>query len=153
MDLQLPGIGGLDAIRVIRSEDPHARIIVLTMYEGDEDIYRALKAGATTYLLKDTISDDLIRTIRQVSAGERPIRPDIESRLTERAGRTALTSRELQVLELISEGFRNKEIAAALGISEETTPVHVKSILTKLGVHDRTAAVRTAVRHGIIHLK
>lgn len=153
MDLQLPGLGGLEAIRVIRTEDPDARIIVVTMYEGDEDIYRALQAGATTYLLKDTISDDLTRTIRQVYAGERPIRPDIESRLAERSGRAELTDRELQVLALVSEGLRNKEIAIALGITEETTQVHVKRILTKLGVHDRTAAVRAALRRGIIHLK
>jgi DNA-binding NarL/FixJ family response regulator len=153
MDLQLPGISGLDAIRRIRTIDQTARIIVLTMYEGDEDIHRALQAGATTYLLKDTISDDLINVIRQVSVGEKPLPAAVQTRLAEREGRGVLTERELQVMELIAEGLRNKEIAAALGISEETTQVHVKNILLKLKVHDRTAAVRVAVRRGFIHMK
>ncbi len=153
MDLQLPGISGLDAIRQIRKHDDAARIVVLTMYEGDEDIYRALQAGATTYLLKDTISDDLIHVIRQVYAGERPLPAAVQTRLAERDGRAVLTTRELQVMELIAEGLRNKEIAAALGISEETTQVHVKNILLKLKVHDRTAAVRIALRRGFIHVK
>jgi two-component system NarL family response regulator len=153
MDLQLPGISGLDAIRQIRAHDQAARIVVLTMYEGDEDIYRALQGGATTYLLKDTISDDLIHVIRQVYAGERPIPQAVKTRLAERDTSAVLTTRELQVMELIAEGRRNKEIAAALGISDETTQVHVKNILLKLKVHDRTAAVRVALRRGFIHVK
>ena len=117
MDLQLPGISGLDAIQQIRGLDETARIVVLTMYEGDEDIHRALQAGATTYLLKDTISDDLINVIRRVASGERPIPAAVQTRLAERDMRGVLTTRELQVMELIAEGMRNKEIAAALGIS------------------------------------
>lgn len=154
MDLQLSGMSGVDAIRVIRQEDPRARIVVLTMYQGDEDIYRALDAGAATYLLKDTLSDDLIRVIRDVHAGRQPaVSPDVEARLAERASRPALTPREIQVLDLISRGMRNKEIATALAVSEETIHVHVRNILAKLKVKDRTAAVNVALRRGIIHIR
>ena len=152
MDLQLGSVSGVEATRAICGADPTARIIVLTMYQGDEDIYRALEAGAATYLLKDTLSDDLVRIVRQVHAGEHPVRPDVQARLAERATRPALTPREIQVIGLISEGMRNKEIAASLGISEETAQVHVKNILAKLHVQDRTAAVTVALRRGIIHL-
>jgi DNA-binding NarL/FixJ family response regulator len=152
MDLQLRSMSGVEAIRAIRRQDEDARIVVLTMYSGDEDIHRALEAGATTYLLKDTLSDDLIRVVREVHEGKQPIGADVEARLAERAGRPRLTSREVQVLELIAQGMRNKEIAAALGISEETAQVHVKNILSKLKVKDRTAAVNVALRRGIIHL-
>jgi DNA-binding NarL/FixJ family response regulator len=152
MDLQLPVMSGLEAIRVIRHISPNARIIVLTMYHGDEDIHRALAAGASTYLLKDMLSDDLMRVIREVHAGQRSLLPDVQLRLDERATRPALTPREVQVTELIGRGLRNKEIASELHISEETVQVHVKSILTKLSVNDRTAAVNVAMRRGIIHL-
>jgi DNA-binding NarL/FixJ family response regulator len=152
MDLQLRSMSGVEAIRAIRRQDEAARIVVLTMYSGDEDIHRALEAGAATYLLKDTLSDDLIRVVREVHEGKQPIGADVEARLAERAGRPRLTSREVQVLELIAQGMRNKEIAAALGISEETAQVHVKNILAKLKVKDRTAAVNVALRRGIIHL-
>jgi two-component system NarL family response regulator len=152
MDLQLGAMSGVEAIRAIRSENATANIVVLTMYQGDEDIYRALEAGATTYLLKDTLSDDLIRIVREVHAGRSPIRPEVEARLAERAARPALTAREVEVLELIAEGMRNKEIAAALGISEETAQVHVKHILAKLKVKDRSAAITVGLRRGIIHL-
>ncbi len=153
MDLQLPVLSGLEAIREIRRKDPDARIVVLTMYEGDEDIYRALQAGATTYLLKDTVSDDLIDVIRQVHLGYRPLTPVIQTRLAEREHRPVLTAREVRVLELVAEGLRNKEIAGELGISDETAYAHLKNIFAKLDVHDRTAAVRVAVRRGIVHLK
>jgi two-component system NarL family response regulator len=154
MDLQLGSMPGVDAIHLIREADPAARVIALTMYQGDEDIYRALQAGAAAYLLKDTISDDLIRTVRTVHAGERPdFAPAVRARLEERAVRPTLTSRELQVLELVSTGMRNKEIAAALGISDETVQVHIRSILTKLDAQDRTAAVNVALRRGIIHIR
>ena len=113
MDLQLPTMTGLEAIVAIRQESPEARVIVLTMYEGDEDIHRALTAGAATYLLKDTISDDLIRFVREVHAGRRPIRPDVKARLDERASEPTLTPREMQVMELVAEGRRNKEIASS----------------------------------------
>jgi two-component system, NarL family, response regulator len=152
MDLQLPVMTGLEAIRVIRHESPDARIIVLTMYHGDEDIHRALAAGAATYLLKDMLSDDLMRVIREVHAGQHALLPDVQVRLDQRATRPSLTPREVQVTELIGRGLRNKEIAAELRISEETVQVHVKSILTKLSVNDRTAAVNVAMRRGIIHL-
>src|SRR5262245_49100918 len=119
MDLQLPGMSGLDAIRAILKEFPSARIIVLTMYEGEEDIFRALEAGAVTYLLKDMLGEDLLRVMRAVHDGERPIHPHIQERLDGRTG-PGLSPREQQVIELISLGMRNKEIATALGIREET---------------------------------
>ena len=153
MDLQLPAMSGLEAIQAIRREDADARIIVLTMYQGDEDIHRALAAGATTYLLKDTLSDDLIRFVREVHAGRRPIRADVKARLDERATQPTLTPREVQVMELVSEGRRNKEIAVRLGISEETVQVHLKNIFAKLKVGERTAAVNVAIRRGIVHIK
>ena len=152
LDLQLPTMSGLETIRAIRTEDARARVVVVTMYQGDEDIHRALEAGAATYLLKDTLSDELVRVVRDVHAGKRPISRDIEARLAERSAYTALTPREIEVLLLISEGFRNKEIALHLGISHETVQVHVKNMFAKLDVDDRTAAVHVALRRGIIHL-
>ena len=153
MDLQLGAFSGVQAIQAIRRIDPEAHIIALTTYAGDEDIYRALDAGATTYVLKDTVSDDLIRVVRDVGAGRRPeLAPDIKARLQERSKRPALTPREQQVIELIGLGMQNKEIGASLGISEETVQVHVKNLLAKLGARDRTAAISVAVRRGIIHL-
>ena len=151
MDLQLPTTSGLQAIRAIRSDDPKARIVVLTMYQGDEDIFRALESGAATYLLKDTLSDDLVRVVREVYAGSTTLPPNVATRLAARATQRGLTTREVEVLERIAEGMRNKEIGAALRISEETVQVHVKNILSKLGVNDRTAAVTVAFRRGIIH--
>ncbi len=153
MDLQLPTMSGLDTIRAIRRDDPNARIVVLTMYEGDEDIFRAIEAGAATYLLKDTLADDLIRIVRDVHTGARPIPDDIAERLAERGEQRTLTRREVQVVELIATGMRNKEIAGVLDISEETVQVHVKNILSKLRVQDRTAAVTMALRRGIIHIR
>jgi two-component system NarL family response regulator len=145
-------MSGLDAIREIRRADAAAPIIVLTMFKGDEDIYRALDAGATTYLLKDALSDDLIRIMRQVHAGQRPIDADLRERLDLRAQQPTLTAREVEVLELVYRGQRNKEIASSLAISEETVRVHLKNIFSKLGVNDRTGAVNVALRRGIIHL-
>jgi DNA-binding NarL/FixJ family response regulator len=152
MDLQLGAMSGVDAIRAIRGEAPDARIIVLTMYHGNEDIYRAMQAGATTYLVKNMLSDDLIRIVRDVYAGERPMSADVEEKLQERARQPALTARELQVLELVAQGLRNKEIARRLDISDETVGVHVKNVLSKLDAADRTGAVNVAVRRGIIRL-
>ena len=152
MDLQLGAMSGLEAIQTIRRHDANARIVVLTMYHGDEDIYRALTAGAVTYLLKDTLSDDLVRVVREVHDGKHPVSPDVAARLAERATRPVLTAREVQVIELVAQGMRNREIAAALGISEETAQVHVKNILAKFDVKDRTAAVNVALRRGIIHI-
>lgn len=150
MDLQLPGMSGLQAISCIRREDDKARIIVLTMYDGDADIFRALTAGATTYLLKDSLSGDLIRTIREVYAGERPIAPNVQARLDQRSNYDPLTEREIEVLQLAAQGMRNKEIAADLNISEHTVQVHMKNIHSKLDVRDRVAAINIATRRGII---
>jgi DNA-binding NarL/FixJ family response regulator len=152
MDLRLGGMSGLDAIRAIRREEPAARVVVLTMYQGDEDIHQALAAGAATYLLKDTISDDLIRTIREVHAGGQPMDPEVKARLSERAAQPHLTPREIEVLNLVAKGHRNKEIAALLRISDETVPVHLKNIFAKLRVNERTAAVNVALRRGIVHI-
>ena len=152
MDLQLPRVNGLHAIRAIRHAQPDARIIVLTMYQGDEDIYRALQAGAAGYLLKDTVPEDLVRVIREVHAGQRAIPPDVAAALALRAKQPSLTLRELQVLELLATGKRNKEIAADLGISSDTARAHIKSIFLKFNVHDRTAALAEALRRGIIHI-
>jgi len=153
MDLQIPVTSGTEATRRIRQIDRSARIIVLTMYRGDEDIHRAFEAGAMGYVLKDTISDDLIHVIREVHAGRRVVAPEIQQALDERARRPTLSLREQQVLELLAEGMRNKEIASALGISADTTGMHVKNLYTKLDVHDRTAAVAKAIRRGIIRIQ
>jgi DNA-binding NarL/FixJ family response regulator len=153
MDLRLGTASGVDAIKAIRADNPEARIIVLTMYEGDEDIFRAHQAGATTYLLKDTLSADLVRVVRQVHAGERPVSPEVQARLAERASMPTLTSREVEVIQLISQGLRNKEVGAMLGITEGTVQIHVKNIFAKLQVNDRTGAVQVAVRRGLIHMK
>ena len=153
MDLQLPVTSGPEAIRLIRQHDRAARIIALTMYRGDEDVHRALEAGAMGYVLKDAISDDLIHVIREVYAGRRVVTPEIQQALDERARQPSLSQRERQVLELMAEGMRNKEIAAALGISADTTGMHLKNLFTKLEVHDRTAAVAKAIRRGIIRIQ
>jgi DNA-binding NarL/FixJ family response regulator len=153
MDLRLGTMSGLDAIRAIRAEHDWARIIVLTMYQGDEDIYKAMAAGAAAYLLKDTLSDELVRVVREVCAGRRPVGADVQARLDERATQPTLTPREIQVLELLSQGNRNKTIASTLGISEETVQVHIKNIFGKLKVNERTAAVNVALRRGIVHIE
>jgi len=152
MDLKMPDMGGVDAIRRIRAEFSSAQIIVLSTYQGDEDIYRALEAGAITYLLKDMIADKMMEVIREVAGGGRPILPEVAQRLTGRMFKASLTARELEVLQLIAAGKRNKEIAGVLNISEETVQGHVKNILAKLNVNDRTEAVSVAVRRGIVHL-
>jgi two-component system NarL family response regulator len=153
MDLRMPDMTGVEAIGAIRGEFPGARIIVLTTYDGDEDIYRGLQAGARAYLLKDAPRDDLLDAIRAVHAGQSRIPPAVAARLAERvlAG-PELTARELEVLQGIVAGRSNKEIGAALGISEGTVKAHVNSILSKLGVADRTQAVTTALQRGIVHL-
>jgi DNA-binding NarL/FixJ family response regulator len=152
LDLQLPVMNGLEALRVIRERDNTARIVVLTMYQGDEDIYRAFANGAMGYVLKDMIPDDLIHVIREVHAGRPTVLPEIQRVLDRRAAHPVLTMRERQVLELLAGGMRNKEIGATLGITADTTGAHVKSIYAKFGVHDRTAALAEALRRGIIHI-
>ena len=152
MDLRMPEMGGVEAINTIRAEFPSAKIIVLSTYQGDEDIFRALEAGAVTYLLKDTLAEKMIGVIREVARGGHPILPEVAQKLTSRMFRTALTAREIEVLHLVANGKRNKEIAGELGISDETVQGHVKNILSKLSVHDRTEAVAVAIRRGIVHL-
>ena len=152
MDLRLPVMGGVDATRIIRQEFPTARIIVLTTYDGDEDIYRALKAGAQGYLLKGVSFDDLLDAIRTVYAGARRIPAAVAERLAERMAGQELTGRELQVLELIVKGRSNKEISTELSISEATVKSHINSLLSKLGVNDRTQAATSALQRGIVHL-
>jgi two-component system NarL family response regulator len=152
MDLQLPGMSGLDAIQAIRSENPKARIVVLTMYQGDEDIFRALKSGAATYLLKDTPSDELVRAVRDVHLALSSLPANVAQPLATRPFDEGLTARGMEVLRLLAAGMRNKEIAAALDISQETVQGHVKKILRTLEVNDRTAAVTVAIRRGIIRL-
>jgi DNA-binding NarL/FixJ family response regulator len=153
MDLRLKAMSGLDAICEIRKEDPRARIIVLTMYVGDEDIHQALAAGATTYLLKEALPDELVRTVRDVYAGEHPLRDDVKAKLDARAGQPTLTPREIEVLDHISRGERNRVIATELGITETTVAVHIKNIFAKLKVNERTAAVNVAIRRGIVHIE
>jgi DNA-binding NarL/FixJ family response regulator len=152
MDLKMPVMGGVEAINAIRANFPAAKVVVLSTYEGDDDIYRALQAGAASYLLKDTLAEDLVRVIREVFAGERPLPAPVAQRLAERMLQPDLTARELDVLRLIARGMRNKEIAAQLGIGEQTAQGHVKSILSKLGLHDRTEAMSVAIRRGIVHI-
>lgn len=153
MDLRMPVMGGVEAIQAIRQTYPDAKIVVLSTYEGDHDIYRALQAGASSYLLKDTLAEDLVRTIREVIGGGRPLPAPVARRLAERVLQPELTARELEVMRLIARGLRNKEIAARIGISEDTAQGHVRNILAKFGVHDRTEAVAVAVRRGIVHLE
>jgi len=152
IDLKMPEMGGVEAIRNVRAEFPSAKIIVLSTYQGDEDIYRALEAGAVTYLLKDTLAEKMVGVIREVAGGGRPIPPEVAERLTSRMFQPALTNREIEVLRLLARGMRNKEIAGELKISDETAQGHVKNILAKLSVHDRTEAVAVAIRRGIVHL-
>ena len=152
MDVRMPEMDGIEAIAIIRKDYPDARFIVLTTYDGDEDIYRALQAGARAYLLKDMLRDELVEAIRAVCAGQRRIPAEVASRLAERMNRTELTARELEVLKLIAQGKSNKIIAADLSISEGTVKIHVNNILSKLGVSDRTHAATFALQRGIIHL-
>jgi len=150
MDLRLSGMSGLEAIHAIRSESPDARIVVLTMYRGEEDIYQALHAGCVGYLVKDSLAGDLIRVIREAYAGGRPIPADVSAQFELRAGRATLSFREHKVLKLVAKGMRNKEIGTAIGIAADTVEVYVKNIFKKLNIHDRISAVDVAIRRGII---
>jgi two-component system NarL family response regulator len=152
MDLRLPLMSGVEATRDIRQLAPHARIVVLTTYDGDEDIYRALEAGARGYLLKDVVREDLLDALRAVHAGQRRIPPAIGARLAEAMPRTELTARELDVLRLLVKGLTNRQIGDLLSIAEGTVKIHVNRVLSKMGVQDRTEAATTAVRRGIVHL-
>jgi DNA-binding NarL/FixJ family response regulator len=153
IDLRLPGMSGVDVIQRVRSEAPQARFIVLTTYDGDEDIYRALKAGAKAYLLKGMTSEDLISTIRTVHEGKSHIPAAIAEKLAERMGAEELTPREFDVLEQIVRGKSNKEIAFELEVSEATVKTHINSLLGKLCVTDRTQAATAAIQRGIVPLE
>ena len=153
MDLRLPRLSGVEVIQRLRMETPAARIIVLTTYDGDEDIYRALQAGARAYLLKGMTGDELIATIHAVHAGKSHIPPAIAEKLAQRMGHEELTPREFDVLEQIVMGKSNKEIGTELQISEATVKTQINSLLGKLGVTDRTQAATAAIQRGIVPLE
>jgi DNA-binding NarL/FixJ family response regulator len=152
MDLQMPEVGGIDAIGAIRGEFPEARIVVLTTHAGDVQVTRALKAGARAYLLKGLLRKELIETIRAVHAGQKRLSSEVASEIAEHFTDNALTPRETDVLRLIAGGNANKEIAARLSLTEETVKHHVKNILVKLGANDRTHATVIGLKRGIIEL-
>ncbi|AXC10407.1 Response regulators consisting of a CheY-like receiver domain and a HTH DNA-binding domain [Acidisarcina polymorpha] len=152
MDLRLPDIGGIDAMIAIRTEFSEARIIMLTTFEGDVEIQRALQAGAQGYMLKTMPRKQLVETIRRVHAGKKYIPPEIAAHLADHLGEDTLSKREVEVLQKIAGGNRNGDIAALLFISEETVKGHVKHIMEKLGASDRTEAVAIGIRRGFIHL-
>jgi DNA-binding NarL/FixJ family response regulator len=153
MDLRLPVMSGVEAIIALRKEFPDANVIVVTTYDWDEDIYRAIQSGAKSYLLKDTTHDEIIGTIRAVNAGEFKLPPNVANLLDERRQREELSQREHEVLVLLTKGRSNKEISAELHLSEDTVKYHLKTLFAKLGVQDRTQAAISAIRHGIVHLE
>jgi len=152
MDLRLPDISGIDAMMAIRDEFRDARIVMLTTFEGDVEIQRALAAGARGYILKSMPPQELVGVVRQVHSGKKRIPPEVASRLAEHVSDESLTEREKDVLRHVAQGNRNRDIAERLFISEDTVKVHVKHIMEKLGANDRTEAVTIAVRRGIIEL-
>jgi DNA-binding NarL/FixJ family response regulator len=153
MDVGLDGAtGGIAAIQEICGEYPEAKIIVFSALRGDEDVFRALSAGAITFLSKETTDDELVGIIREVRAGGRPIPQEVARKLADRLTLPTLTKRETEILKLIADGLRNKEIAGSLGIGEETVQGHIKNILSKLKVNDRTKAAIVGIRRGLIHL-
>jgi DNA-binding NarL/FixJ family response regulator len=152
MDLQMPDMNGIDALTAIRDEFHEARIIVLTTYTGDVQVFRAIKAGAQAYMLKNLVHKELLQTIRAVHAGHKTMSPEMAAQVAAYAGDEALTSREIDVLRLIAAGSANKEIAAQLSITEETVKSRVKNILLKLAANDRTHAVTIGLKRGIIEL-
>jgi DNA-binding NarL/FixJ family response regulator len=152
VDLQLPDMSGFDLIKRIKDKSPNARIIVLSSHEGDVDIQRALEAGAQGYVVKGLVREELLETIRSVHAGKRRLPAAVAQKLAEHMTDEPISPRELDVLSLMAAGKRNKEIAGALSIAEDTVKMHVRNILSKLQVNDRTEAVTIALRRGIIHL-
>jgi DNA-binding NarL/FixJ family response regulator len=152
MDLRLPDLSGIDAMIAIRTEFPEARIIMLTTFEGDVEIQRALQAGARAYLLKNMPPNEIVDVIRQVRAGKKRVPPEVAAQLAEHMSDEGLTAREVEVLRKVAGGNRNRDIADLLFISEETVKVHIKHIMDKLGAKDRTQAIAIAVRRGIIEL-
>jgi DNA-binding NarL/FixJ family response regulator len=152
MDLRLPDLSGIDAMIAIRAEFPEARIVMLTTFEGDVEIQRAMEAGARGYLLKNMPPSELVQVIRHVHAGKKRVPPEVASQLAEHMSDEALTPREIDVLREVAGGNRNRDIGERLFISEETVKVHVKHLMDKLGARDRTQAIAIAVRRGIIQL-
>jgi DNA-binding NarL/FixJ family response regulator len=152
MDLQMPKMDGVSAIRAIRDIDPEARVIALTTYDGDADIHRALSAGASAYLIKDAMVEQLVAAIHSAAAGKRVIPPEVATRLAEFTPRADLTARELEVLQHVAKGLGNKEIAQVIGRSTETVKAHLESIFKKLDAKDRAHAVTIALQRGFIHL-
>jgi DNA-binding NarL/FixJ family response regulator len=152
MDLRLPGMSGPEIITEIRKRSPNANIIVVTTYDADEDVYRAVQAGARGYLLKGTFVEGMLEAIRHVHAGRRLIAPEVAARLADRVASPSLTSREISVLELVAKGMSNKEIGATLFLTEDTIKTHLRHAFAKLGVNDRTEAALLAVQRGIIRL-
>jgi DNA-binding NarL/FixJ family response regulator len=152
MDLRMPGCDGISAIKAIRDESPDARIIALTSYDGDQDIYQALAAGVQGYLLKETVHTDVLHAIRSVHLGKRLMPREVAARLAEYFPRMALTRRETEVIALVADGLGNREIAQRLGTASGTVKIHVQNILDKLGAADRTHAVTIAIQRGVLHL-
>jgi two-component system, NarL family, response regulator len=152
MDLRMPRLDGIAAIKGILAAHPDARVLALTSYDGDADIFRALEAGARGYLIKDMLGAELVRAIRTAAAGERVIPNEVAGRLAEFTPRADLSVRELEVLRLTAKGLRNRDIARVIARTEETVKAHLKNIMAKLGAADRTEAVMLALKRGIIHL-
>jgi DNA-binding NarL/FixJ family response regulator len=152
MDLRLPGTNGTDALIAIRGEFPQARVIMLTTSDSDGEIQRALRAGAAAYILKSMPKDELLAVIRSVHSGKRHVPPEVAARLAEHLGEEDLTARELEVLRLIHDGYRNKQVADHLSIAETTVNFHIKNLVIKLGANDRTHAVTIALRRGLLHV-
>jgi two-component system, NarL family, response regulator len=153
MDLRLPGMSGTDTAQAIRAEYPEARIVMISTYVCDEEIYGALQAGAMAYLVKSVQREELMRAIRKAAAGQRHIPPEVAARLADRVSGSQLSTREIEVLRFLVSGRRNREIASALDIAEGTVKLHVSSILSKLGATDRTEAVTRALQRGIVQLE
>jgi len=152
MDLRMPGMSGIEAISAIRAEFPEARILMLTTFDGEEDVFRAMEAGAAGYLLKDVPGGEMLSAIRQVHAGGSYMDEVAAKRLAEREPGSTLTAREMEVLEVLAKGLSNREIAGVFGFTHHTAKAHVESIIHKLGAADRTEAATMAVRRGILHL-
>jgi DNA-binding NarL/FixJ family response regulator len=152
MDIRMPQMDGIEATKVIRQESPQARIIALTSYDGDQEIYRSLEAGVRGYMLKEMVHTEVVRAIRVVHSGKRLMPPEVAERLSEHFPQVTLTPREVEVLEFVAKGLGNKEIGVQLGTAAGTVKMHLQNILCKLGASDRTHAVTLAIRRGIIYL-
>ena len=152
MDLRMAGMDGIEATKEIRKIDPEAKIIALTSYDGDQEIYRALEAGVRGYILKESVHTEIVRAIRVVHSGKRLMPPEVAERLSEHFPQVALTPREIEVLQHVAKGLGNKEIGVRLGTAAGTVKMHLQNILSKLGASDRTHAVTLAIRRGIIHI-